>query len=228
MANVIQGFYPDQAELLVIESYIDTEVAAIKAKTDNLPAFPASETTVTAVKAKTDTLPASPANEVTSGYINHRFHNLEIWFGKRADQSGNNWADRNSLTPYQAKSGNNIWGTGALEEAKVFGSADTPVGLSATYGNVSRVLVVGNSSATVYKLRLIFGLTTSADAVVAGQFTEFVFLRGVADQVRKMADLQNLRIPVGYKRWMQVWNVTNGATIDFLIGMREYPPPLSL
>lgn len=29
MASIIQGFYPDQAELLIIESYIDTEVASL-------------------------------------------------------------------------------------------------------------------------------------------------------------------------------------------------------
>lgn len=67
----------DLAALInAVDDYVDTEVAAIKAKTDNLPASPANEATlstiasyidteVAAIKAKTDNLPASPANEAT-------------------------------------------------------------------------------------------------------------------------------------------------------------------
>lgn len=64
------------AALVTIAAYIDTEVAAIKAKTDNLPSDPADasdiaallatiasyiDTEVAAIKAKTDLIPASPA-----------------------------------------------------------------------------------------------------------------------------------------------------------------------
>jgi hypothetical protein len=60
------------AMITAVDDYVDTEVAAIKAKTDNLPASPANEATLTtiasyidtevaAIKAKTDNLPASPA-----------------------------------------------------------------------------------------------------------------------------------------------------------------------
>lgn len=48
---------------------ISTTLAAVKAKTDNLPATPANEVTSTAIKAKTDLIPASPASEVTSAAI---------------------------------------------------------------------------------------------------------------------------------------------------------------
>lgn len=72
-----------QASVDTIDDYVDTEVAAIKAKTDNLPSDPADasdiaasftsiantlttissyiDTEVAAIKAKTDNLPASPA-----------------------------------------------------------------------------------------------------------------------------------------------------------------------
>ena len=57
-----------------VAGYVDTEVAAIKAKTDNLPASPANEATLTtiasyidtevaAIKAKTDNLPSDPADQ---------------------------------------------------------------------------------------------------------------------------------------------------------------------
>jgi len=48
--------------LATVATYVDTEVAAIKAKTDNLPASPANEVTVAAIKAKTDNLPSDPAD----------------------------------------------------------------------------------------------------------------------------------------------------------------------
>jgi DNA-binding protein len=43
----------------------NANIAAIKAKTDNLPASPANETTSAAIKAKTDNLPADPASDTT-------------------------------------------------------------------------------------------------------------------------------------------------------------------
>lgn len=66
------------ASLATVATYVDTEVAAIKAKTDNLPSDPADEssiqatlaaiatyidTEVAAIKAKTDNLPSDPADE---------------------------------------------------------------------------------------------------------------------------------------------------------------------
>jgi cell division protein ZapA (FtsZ GTPase activity inhibitor) len=84
-----------QTSLTTIAGYLDTEVAAIKAKTDNLPSDPADasdiasafssvntkldtiddflDTEVAAIKAKTDLIPASPATEGTlttiAGYL---------------------------------------------------------------------------------------------------------------------------------------------------------------
>jgi cell division protein ZapA (FtsZ GTPase activity inhibitor) len=73
------------ADIAAVATYVDTEVAAIKAKTDNLPIDPADasdiaasfstvnstlstiagyiDTEVAAIKAKTDNLPADPADE---------------------------------------------------------------------------------------------------------------------------------------------------------------------
>jgi hypothetical protein len=62
-----------QSGITTIAGYIDTEVAAIKAKTDTIPSSPATEATlatiaayidteVAAIKAKTDNLPSDPAD----------------------------------------------------------------------------------------------------------------------------------------------------------------------
>lgn len=71
----IQSGLATAANLAIVGGYIDTEVAAIKAKTDNLPASPANEATLTtiagyidtevaAIKAKTDQLTFTTANTI--------------------------------------------------------------------------------------------------------------------------------------------------------------------
>lgn len=71
--DVVVSTRASQTSLDTLDDYVDTEVAAIKAKTDNLPASPANESTLTtiagyidtevaAIKAKTDNLPTDPAD----------------------------------------------------------------------------------------------------------------------------------------------------------------------
>lgn len=55
-ASIAADIAATKAETALILGYVDTEIAAVKAKTDNLPASPAVETTSTAIKAKTDLL----------------------------------------------------------------------------------------------------------------------------------------------------------------------------
>lgn len=50
----------------VINDFLSPEIADIKAKTDLIPAAPASETTLAAVKVKTDLITTAPATEVTA------------------------------------------------------------------------------------------------------------------------------------------------------------------
>lgn len=71
--NATVGSRATQTSVDTLAGYVDTEVAAIKAKTDNLPADPADasdiaasfvdyvDTEIAAIKAKTDLIPASPA-----------------------------------------------------------------------------------------------------------------------------------------------------------------------
>lgn len=74
--NLSGGAVALASALATLAGYVDTEVAAIKAKTDNLPSDPADDsdidaqlaaiaayidTEVAAIKAKTDLIPASPA-----------------------------------------------------------------------------------------------------------------------------------------------------------------------
>lgn len=160
-----------------------------------------------------------PHDLVAAGIIEDHFHNRERWCGISADQNGNNWADFTlALNPFHAISGNNTWGA----DCKVIGTDDTPRFTGGKYQDYRRILFIANSSATVYKIRHIYGLTTPDDAIAAGQYSEMMYFRGNADQVRKIQEIWAPRVPSGYKRWMRIWNATNLATMDFFVGLHEY------
>lgn len=154
----------------------------------------------------------------------HNHHKVR-WYGKRAVQTDTQWADGATLTPYQATSGNNTWG-GATETdiAKLFGTGDTltEIGTGLVRGDFDEILVVANSSATVYRCRIIWGTGTWAEAIAANQYSEFVFLRGNADNVRKVMRVPTPLIDIDSKVWLQVWNATNDATLDVLVGVHAY------
>ncbi len=185
------------------------------------------EVIIEAIKAKTDNLPSDPADQslLTAQIEEHdqHFHNREYWFGKSADQSGNNWGTRASLTPYRAISGNNDFGQDADDEAKCIGSDDTPVRAGSTQFDFRRVQVVAVSSNTVYLFRIIHGTGTMAAAEAAGQYTEAPFFKESPPSKGSPLDLVQERIPVSHKAWIRVKNATDNATIDFLSGIHEYP-----
>jgi hypothetical protein len=157
---------------------------------------------------------------VEADFIEEHLHNKERWFGISADQSGDDWALQETLNPYQATSGNNTWGTAT--PAKIFGPDDTPIFDGGVRGDFHRILVVANSSATVYKLRIVWGAGTNVEAVTAGQYTEFMFIKEVADKNRKILDVMCPKIASGSNMWIECWNATNSATIDFFVGVHEY------
>jgi len=191
-----------------------SDIAEIKAKTENLPSDPADQSL----------LEASLKTNFDEIHIHdEHFHNREYWFGKSADQSGNNWGTRASLTPYRATSGDGDFGGDADDEAKVLGSDDTPVRASSTLYDFRRFQVIGASSTTVYLLRIIHGTGTMADAEAAGQYTEVAFFRQSPPARGDPVDLVQEKIPAGNKMWVRAKNATNNATIDFLAGIHEYP-----
>lgn len=198
------------------------DIAAIKTETDK----------IDDIKTETDKIDDA-ATDGLSGTQNSlayrideietHLHHRERWFGKSADQSGDNWA-ADTLTPYQAISGNNDYGSDANDEAKVLGSDDTPVITGSQFYDVHRILIVDASSDDVYKLRFAFGTSTLAAAVAAGDTTEIMIKFDSISNVEAdfPFDVAMPRVPAGYKLWCQVWNATDNATVDFFIGLHEY------
>lgn len=190
-------------------SALDALIDAIKAKTDNLPSDPADQSLLT------DNLNA--IMEELEAFEEH-FHNEELWFGISADQSGEDWGEQDTLTPFVATSGNNAWGTAGTDPAKVAGLLDSGAG----EGDFHRILVVANTSATVYKGRIIWGTGTVAQGVAANQYTEFMFIRDAVASQRKIFDIMMPRLPAGNRVWLEIWNATNDATLTFFVGAHVY------
>lgn len=156
--------------------------------------------------------------------IELHLHNRERWFGKLAVQTATDWAE-NNLSPYRAISGNNTYGADANDEALVLGTADTPIFAGNTRYDMHRIFVVAASSDTVYKLRFVYGSGTMADAIAAGQYSTTMIKIDPAVQSSPSV-AHEIMLPRGTcgvtKVWVQAWNATDNATIDFFVGIHEY------
>lgn len=156
--------------------------------------------------------------------IDTHLHSREHWCGNSGDQSGNNWGS-DTLTAYRAISGNGVYGADADDEAKVIGSADTPIITGMVYFDIHRITVIAISSDTVYEIRTVWGTGTMAEAILADQFTEEMIITST-DKANKFGgapfETQIPRLAVGTKVWLQVRNTTDNATMDFFIGIHEY------
>lgn len=167
--------------------------------------------------------PNTPDVEVY--HTEEHIHNREIWFGKSADQSGNNWGTVAGLTAFQAISGNGDFGSDADDEAKVLGTDDTPVATGKTLFDLHRILVVTQDQSTQYILRFVWGTGTMADAITAGQYSLVAVIADSAlEHIAGGApfDIMMPQIATGTKLWVQAKNATDNATIDFLVGLHEY------
>jgi hypothetical protein len=152
-------------------------------------------------------------------------HSREYWFGISGDQSGNDWGDGTSLTPYRAISGNGDFGGDANDEAKVLGTDDTPILAGGLTVDVHRILVVGVSVDTEWRLRIVWGTGTMADAITANQVSALMVKFDSVNPQLSAGVPVDVRMPgfdVGYKVWIQAQNATNNATIDFYVGVHEY------
>lgn len=158
------------------------------------------------------------------GRHDQHFHVRERWLGIQSPQTATDWA-LDTLSPFQAISGNNAYGADANDEAQVLGTADTPIITGMTLFDLHRILVVDMSSATPYKLRLVWGTGTMADAITAEQYSEVMVVTDVAIGPPSSGapfEVKMPRLAMDIKVWCQCWNATNDADISFLVGVHEY------
>ena len=81
---------------IVIPSTFSTDLSAIKSKTDLIPTDPATYGNQTVIIDQLDVMDSAS-------------YGKSVWAGKSADQSGDNWAEDTTMTPFRLTSGNNTW-----------------------------------------------------------------------------------------------------------------------
>ena len=153
-------------------------------------------------------------------HVDLHLHTQCRWYGKSTDQSGNDWAAPN-ITPFQADSGNNDWGTAI----KVLGPDDTPTITGMTKFGINRILITDVERDTVYKLQFSYGLTDSATAVLADDYTELMIKFDATNPQQSAGIPFPLLMPcqaVGTKVWVAAWNASDTGTVDFFVGLHEY------
>ncbi len=154
------------------------------------------------------------------GSVDDHNHNPGRSFGKSGDQSGDNWMTEASLVTFRAISGNGVYGAGDnADTTKVIGSDDTPLYTGFGY-DMREVLVVAVSVGTLYYIRFIWHTENAALGIAANQFTELATLfdttnpnlaAGIPIETF-MPDLE-----AGVKVWAQCANITDNATLDFVV-----------
>jgi len=153
--------------------------------------------------------------------IEKHFHNRERWFGKAIPQTVTDWAADN-LNPFVAISGAGVYGADANDEALVFGSDDDVIA-GDVYFDLGQMNVVAASATTPYKVRIIWGTGTMADAITAGQYTETMVQIAAAGGRQGAFPFKMPRIATGTQVWVQVKNATDNATLSFFVGGHPYP-----
>lgn len=188
----------------------------------------AVDTDVTAIKAVTDNLPDSGAlTQLTEDVevIRQHNHNVERWWGAVAVPDEANAIEANVDRPFQATSGANTWGTAI----PICGTADNPVLAGQTEFDAHRIVVCDLDNETdLWRLRIIWGTGTSADAITADQWTEVPVISNAVPGNRAGGTPVEVRMPIvdiGTKLWVQSWNDTNGEVLQFTWGAHGYPYP---
>lgn len=158
--------------------------------------------------------------------IEQHFHNSERWWGAVAVPDETNAIDANVGRPFAATSGNDDWGTAI----PVVGTADNAgvTGLSTEFDPHEILVTDLDDDTTPWRIRLIYGTGTSADAITAGQWSERMIESNAVPGNRAggtPVDFKMIILDVGTKIWAQAWNDTNGEVLSFFLGCHGYPAP---
>ena len=158
--------------------------------------------------------------------IERHFHTRSRWIGKKAVQTATDWADDVIATPFVAISGTGDYGSDADDEALIIGTDDTPIITGMVKYDFHELLIVGVDHDTVYKLRVVYGSGTMANAIIAEQYSEVMVQFDAANPTQSAGSpvvIQMPRLNAGVdKVWVQAKNATNDSEIDFFVGLHEY------
>ena len=215
------------ARLLLIQAGVidPDDLAAIKAVTDVIP----DAGVMSSISAETDKIDSAAADGLAGtadslayamGELERHFHNRGRLWGATGAPDETNAIAATVTVPFVAVSGANTWGTAI----PICGTADVPVPAPDNVKfDAHLILVTDTDHATPYRMRLIWGPGTSADAITAGQWTETMFITATGPFSSGVpVEVIMRRVNVGLKMWAQAWNNTNGSNVDFFWGAHGY------
>lgn len=155
--------------------------------------------------------------------LERHFHNRERWWGATGAPDETNAIAATVTVPFAATSGNNAWGTAI----PICGTGDTPTPTpdDAKF-DCHRIMVTDlDDDTSPWRLRIIWGSGTSADAITAGQWTEIMVMTNAVPGNRaggSPVDVIMRRVDTGTKLWAQSWNDTNSEILSFYWGAHGY------
>lgn len=147
------------------------------------------------------------------GEIERHLHSYERWFGSDGATGG----ALDSLTPFVLDSANNDWGAWV----PILDATDTPTIAGNVYFDPHRIMVSATERTTPYRIQFAFG-TDAAAALVAGTYTEFMYVSGSNLVDSGPIDIHSRRLAVGTPIYARCWTTTDTGTFDFFIGVHEY------
>ena len=154
--------------------------------------------------------------------IEKHVHGRERWWGAVGAPDETNAIAATVTVPFVAVSGGDAWGTAI----PICGTADNPVLATDVKFDAHRIFVVSlDDDTTPWRIRLIYGTGTSANAITAGQWTEMMTMTNAVPGNRaggSPVDVMMPRVDVGTKVWVQVWNDTNLEEMEFYWGAHGY------
>ena len=203
------------------------DITAIKAVTDVIP----DAGVMSSISDETDKIDGA-ATDGLAGVSNslayrvqeleRHFHNVERWWGALAAPDETNAIEANVTRPFVAASGNNTWGVAI----PILGTDDNPVLATDAKFDIHRLLITSLDDETdAWRVRIIWGTGTSADAIAAGQWTEIMVQSNAVPGNRaggQPIDVIMRREDVGVKLWFQAWNNTNLEELSFFYGCHGY------
>lgn len=196
-----------QGDITSIESKIDL----IDAETDKI-----DQAVVDGLAGVEDSLAYKVAE------IEHHLHSRERWWGAVAVPDETNAIEANVTRPFAATSGNDDWGAAI----PILGTADDPTdGLGVKFDLHLLLITDLDSETDPWRLRIIVGTGTSADAISAGDWSEVMVEANAVPGNRAGGTpliVQNVRADVGIKCWAQSWNDTTGEILSFFYGVHGY------
>lgn len=141
--------------------------------------------------------------------IDRHFHGYERWFGLTGVQ--------NTLAPFVMDSGDNDWG----EWIAVLTADSTPAITGNLYYDPHRIMLVATERTSLYRIQIAFG-AVAADALAAGDYTEFTYISASNQIDSGPIAIMAPRYSTGTPCWARCWNANDTGTFSFLIGIHEY------